>query len=382
MNLYNSYDPLHEKKYFSNFSDCLFSISRLQINITIKKICIFGITFLILGSSYSQENLTYQKPPKAILELVNAPLTPSVQMDSKGENIVLLFRDPFKSIAELSEKEMRLGGLRINPKTNIGSRTNYYNNIEVMKATTKEVRKVTGIPLNARIANLRWSPDQKMVAFTNTAINGVEVWVLNIKQASVKKLTEANVNANLRNSFVWFKDNSALLVKMLPADRKELINTHETIPDGPTITVSSGSKAQNWTYQDLLKNPNDEHNFEQLSRSAIIKVNLDGSKSKWVPAAMYSSISFSPDGKYIMISAIKRPFSYIVPYRRFPSVTTIFDPSGKVVKEILEVPLTEVLPKGFMAVREGKRNLRWRADHPATLVWVEALDGGNPANKV
>ena len=382
MNLYNSWYPFHEKKYFSYFSDCLLSISRLQINITIKKICIFGITFLVLGSSYAQENLKYQKPPKGILELVDAPLTPSVQMDSRGENIVLLFRDPYKSIAELSEKEMRLGGLRINPKTNIGSRTNYHNNIEVMKATTKEVRKVTGIPLNARIANLRWSPDQKMIAFTNTAINGVEVWVLNIKQASVKKLTEANVNANLRNPFVWFKDNSALLIKMLPTDRKELINTHETIPGGPTITVSSGSKAQNRTYQDLLKNPNDEHNFEQLARSEIIKVNLDGSKSKWLPAAMYSRISFSPNGKYIMISAIQRPFSYIVPYRRFPLVTTIFDPSGKVVKEILEVPLTEVLPKGFMAVREGKRNLRWRADHPATLVWIEALDGGNPANEV
>ncbi|MGB0177955.1 MAG: hypothetical protein ACPF9D_12370, partial [Owenweeksia sp.] len=49
---------------------------------------------------YAQEKLTYQEPPQAILELVNAPLAPSVQIDRKGENIVLLYRDPFKSIAE------------------------------------------------------------------------------------------------------------------------------------------------------------------------------------------------------------------------------------------------------------------------------------------
>jgi dipeptidyl aminopeptidase/acylaminoacyl peptidase len=46
------------------------------------------------------------------------------------------------------------------------------------------------------------------------------------------------------------------------------------------------------------------------------------------------------------------------------------------------VPLTEITHKGFSAVRTGKRNMDWRADKPATLYFVEALDEGNPANQV
>ena len=91
----------------------------------------FLIAFLLFGNAFTQEKLNYQKPPQAILDLVDAPLAPSAYLNNEGTQIVLLYRDAYKSIAEMSEKEMRLAGLRINPKTNIGSRTRYYNNIEI-----------------------------------------------------------------------------------------------------------------------------------------------------------------------------------------------------------------------------------------------------------
>ena len=77
-----------------------------------------------------------------------------------------------------------------------------------------------------------------------------------------------------------------------------------------------------------------------------------------------------------------KPFSYLVPYRRFPSKTTIYTKDGKKVETVVEVPLIEDLPKGFMSVRKGKRNFRWRNDKPATLVYTKALDDGDPENKV
>jgi len=343
-----------------------------------KNLFFLFLALLFIPNIYSQENLEYQKPPEAILELVDAPLAPSVLIDNKGENIVLLYRDAYKSIAELSEKEMRLGGLRINPKTNIGSRVNYYNNFKVKQASEKDAHQVDGLPENGRYANFRWSPNQQMMAFTNTTSKGAELWVLDIKKASVKKLTDDNLNANMGNPLVWFKDNSALLVKTLPAKRKELIDVEEAVPTGPTISVSSGEKAQNRTYQDLLKNPNDEYNFEQLAHSEIYKVSLDGAISSWLPAAMYRSISFSPDGNYVKVTTTHKPFSYIVPYYRFPTKTNIYDPSGKYVKNMIDDPLIEVMPKGFMAEKKGKRNMGWRSDKPATLYWAEALDEGDP----
>ena len=329
---------------------------------------------------FSQDNVTYQKPSEEILELVNAPLAPSVLMDDNEQYMVLLYRDAFKTIAELSEDELRLGGLRINPNTNIGSRTNYYNNMKVKLIKDKELTQVEGLPTDPRIANINWSPDQKTIAFTNTTNTGVEIWLLDVATAKVKKLTEANVNANMGDVINWFRDGSALLVKFVPESRKALINTAESVPVGPTISTNDGKKAQNRTYQDLLKNKNDEFNFEQLATADIYKVGLDGKQEKWMGSNMFTNISFSPNGEYVMITTVKKPFSYLVPYYRFPSETTIYSKDGNKVETVLEVPLIEDLPQGFMAERKGRRNLSWRADKPSTLIFAEVLDGGDPEN--
>ncbi len=331
---------------------------------------------------HSQESLTYQKPSEEILKLVDAPLAPTVLITDNGKHMVMLYRDAYKTIEELSEDELRLAGLRINPKTNIGSRTNYYNNIKIKPTSASQEVQVSGLPENPRLANFSWSPDQSKIAVTNTTKTGVEVWILDLEKASVKKITQANVNANMRDVINWFKDGNSILVKMLPSARKPLINVSEAVPAGPTISSNDGKKAQNRTYQDLLKNPNDEFNFEQLALSELHKVDLNGNASLWKGPDMYSSLSFSPDGSYIMAETIDRPFSYLVPYYRFPSTTTIYKNDGSLVHEILKVPLIEDLPQGFMAERTGMRDISWRNDKPATLIYAQVLDGGDPENEV
>ncbi len=343
---------------------------------------IFSIFLFVFALGLGQEKLTYQKPSKEILELVDAPLAPSVLITDDGNYMVLLYRDYYKTIAELSETELRLAGLRINPKTNIGSRTNYYNNIKVKQIGKNEAIQVNGMPESPRLSNFKWSPDQSMIAATNTTANGVELWVLDLKKAQLTQLTDAKINANMRDVVNWFKDGKSVLVKMLPNDRKELINVSEAVPQGPTISSNDGKKAQNRTYQDLLKNPNDEFNFEQLARSELYKVSMDGTMAKWMEPAMYSNISFSPDGNYVMITKVEKPFSYLVPYYRFPSTTTVYQSSGELVSTLLEVPLIEDLPKGFMAVRMGMRELSWRNDHPASIIYAQALDEGDPDKEV
>ncbi|MCF6358048.1 MAG: hypothetical protein L3J54_09610, partial [Draconibacterium sp.] len=303
---------------------------------------LFSFAFSIVNA---QEDLTYQQPPKEILELADAPLTPSVRIDDKNKNIVLLYRNKYKSIAELSETELRLAGLRINPVTNIGSRTTYYFNMALMKIGKKEVLKVNGLPTSPRLANFSWSPDQTKMAFTNTVPDGVELWVLDIADASCKKLTEATLNANVGRPFSWFTNGQSFLVRFLPDDKKPLIDKSTAVPTGPRVSVSDGEKAQNRTYQDLLQDKADEFNFEQLVRSTIYKVDLDGNKKLWKETAMYAGMSFSPDGEYVLISTLHKPFSYIVTLSRFPSKTVIFDKNGNEIKVLLESPLEEVRPK-------------------------------------
>ncbi|MEE3226632.1 MAG: S9 family peptidase, partial [Bacteroidota bacterium] len=343
-----------------------------------KKLNLLSLFLLLTASVVAQVNLDYQKPPQEILDLVDVPRAPWVLMKTEGDTMLLMYRDSYKTIAELSEEELRLGGLRINPKTNIGSRTTFYNDIKIKGIEETEAGTISGLPEDAKLSNFNWSPDESKMAFTNTIEDGVQVWVLDLETAIAKRVTEAFVNANMGNPISWFKDGESLLVNMLPATRKELVNTAEAVPTGPTISTSDGSKAQNRTYQDLLQNPNDVFNFEQLATSALVKVNLDGTSTLWKDAAMYSDVSFSPDGNYIMTSTIHKPFSYIVPYYRFPETVTVYQQDGTEVKVVNETSLLEELPQGFMATQTGKRRISWRADQPATLYWVEALDQGDP----
>jgi dipeptidyl aminopeptidase/acylaminoacyl peptidase len=190
------------------------------------------------------------------------------------------------------------------------------------------------------------------------------------------------VNANLRDVINWFEDSKSILVKMIPNTKQDIINTEESIPIGPIVSINDGKKAQNRTYQDLLKNKNDEHNFENLAISDLYKVSLNGENIKWLSKAMYNRIDFSPDGEYVMVTTIEKPFSYLVPYFRFPYKTVIYTKYGKKIETVVEVPLIEDLPKGFMSVRKGKRKFNWRNDKPASLIFIQALDGGNPEKEV
>ena len=343
---------------------------------------VLPLLLLPISYAFSQEAITYQKPPQEILELIDIERAPSVFADSKKQKMILVFRDQYKSITELSENEMRLAGLRINPKTNIGSRTTYYNNIKLLTVDSQSINDIGGLPNNPRLANFSWSHDESKIAFTHTTELGVELWYIDLTNLQAKRLTEAKLNANMGSVIQWFKSDESILVKFLPKDRKSLIDSANAVPVGPTVSNSDGSKAQNRTYQDLLKNTNDEFNFEQLAHAELIEVSLKGKTKPWLPSAMYTSIDISPDGNYIAVTQVKRPFSYLVPYRRFPQQTDIFETDGKLVSNFNQVPLTEEIPKGFMAERTGKRRLQWRSDQPATMVYAEALDGGDPENQV
>ena len=341
------------------------------------------LLFLLVSYFVSaQENLTYQKPPKEILELADYERAPTVNMDTNKEYMLLSYRSTYKTLDELNQEEMRLGGLRINPVTNISSTVTYVNNLKLRKIAEKDEIQVKGLPENPKISNLSMSPNQKKIAFSHTTNIGVELWIIDVVSAQATKLTEAIVNANMGNPFSWFADSQSILVRMLVQNRPALIDVKKDLPTGPTVSTSDGNVSQNRTYQDLLKNPLDEQNFETLITSELYKISVNGKAELFKKADMYSGESISPDGNYIMISTIQRPFSYIVPLNRFPQKTVVYDKTGNEIKVVNEVPLSEIIPKGFSSVRKGKRNMTWRTDKPATLYFVEALDEGDQANKV
>lgn len=325
----------------------------------------------------AQESITYQKPSAEILKLADYERPPGVLMNSKKDWIVFTYRPTYKTLEDLSQQEMKLGGLRINPVTNISSTATCSNNLKVRKINDKTEVQVKNLPANPKITYTSFSPDEKKLAFTNTTNKGVELWIVDLETAAAKKVTSDNLNANLGSPYLWYKDSQHLLIKTLPQNRGTLIDASKDLPTGPIVSTADGKVSQNRTYQDLLKNPQDEKNFEILTASEVYNVDLNGNLKKVKDHDLYSGLSFSPDGNYLMATTIKKPFSYIVPLSRFPMTTTVYDMNGNAVKTVNEIPLNEVMPKGFSSVRTGKRDMGWRSDMPATLVYTEALDGGD-----
>ncbi|WNI37178.1 prolyl oligopeptidase family serine peptidase [Chryseobacterium sp. SG20098] len=325
----------------------------------------------------AQENISYQKPSAEILKLADYERPPSVLMNSKKDWVVFTYRPTYKTLEDLSQNEMKLGGLRINPVTNISSSMIYSNNLKIRKLNDKNEIQVKNLPSHSKIAYVSFSPDEKKLAFTNTTAKGVELWIVDMETASAKKITADNLNANLGMPYIWYNDSQSFLIRTLPQNRAALLNADEDLPTGPIVSTADGKVSQNRTYQDLLKNPQDEKNFETLTASEIYNVDLTGNLKKLKDQDMYTGLSFSPDGNYLLATIIKKPFSYIVPLSRFPSTTVVYDMKGNTVKTVNDVPLNEIMPKGFSSVRTGKREMAWRSDTPATLTYAEALDGGD-----
>ncbi len=341
--------------------------------------------FLLLlwsAMATAQNTTGYQMPPKPLADLVLAAPTPTVSVDSKSQYMLIMERNTATStVAELSQPELRLAGLRINPATNGPSRAAYINNLKLKKvaADAPEIA-VMGLPANAQISNIQWSPDDSKIGFTITTSGTIELYVIEVATATARRVSNLALNAVLGLPYQWLSDNQSFIVRAIATERGAAPQISR-VPTGPTIQENMGTKAQAATYQDLLKNPSDEQLFEYYATAQAMKVNLDGTVQKIGSVGIVATATPSPDGKYVLIETVHRPFSYLVTVNRFPSKIDIFESSGSFVKTLTDNPLQENVPWGPDAVPTGQRNHDWRSDAPATVYWVEALDGGDPKRK-
>jgi dipeptidyl aminopeptidase/acylaminoacyl peptidase len=322
----------------------------------------------------SQGPLKYQVPPDEIVKIVDAPATPSVSVSPDNKTMIIIERPPIITIGELSETELRLAGLRINPVTGGPSRQTGNKSFRVMNIDGTNLREIKGLPSVPRLGSPVWSNNSARFAFTNTTASGVELWICSIADMSARRIAE-KINPVFGNNISWLPDNESL-VFLAPGIERGPEPERSNVPEGPVIQESLGRKGQAATYQDLLKDPSDEALFEYYATSDLMLWN-GSSVSRIGKEGMITDVSPSPDGNYLMITLIKKPFSYIVPYNSFPTLIQIWDTKGTVLKTINERPLIENQPRGYDMVLPGPRNYSWRPDKPSTVYWVEALDDGD-----
>jgi len=338
-----------------------------------------AIVFFIVNTGLAQqpESVSYRMPPQPIADIADAIPTPAVDIDPTNQWLLVMELPSLLPIEELALPELRLAGIRLAPRTNGPSRDRYYTGLRLVHIATGEEFPVTDIPTGIKIQNIRWSPDGQHIAFSIMNKDGMYLWIADTTSKVARQLIPDKLNGTYDTPIQWVSDSRTLLCKVVPEDRGQPPEAPDT-PHAPVIQETTGKKAPARTYQDLLKNPHDENLFEYYTTSQILKVDLDGAKTTLGEHGIYRSATPSPDGKYILVQTVHRPFSYLVPVYRFPLRVEVWDMEGNLVKQVADVPLAEEVPIGFDAVVAGRRSFTWRADAPATLCWIEAQDGGDP----
>jgi len=322
----------------------------------------------------AQDNPAYRTPSPALAAIVDAPLTPGVSLSPDRTRILLLERPALPPVAELAEPELRLAGLRINPATNGPSRAPYYTAIVVKAIADGAEKRVAGFPALARLTSLAWSPDGRHLLTTVERDTSVQLWLVDIDAGTARQLTPRALNGILDNP-AWI-DARTIVASFVPAGRGTP-PAAPTVPTGPVVQENLSGKRPARTYADMLTSPHDESVFEYYATSELALVTVDGQVTPLGLRGLIGNASPSPDGQYLLVTRWTRPYSYLVPVDRFPTQVAVHDRNGRLVHTVADLPLAENIPIPTGSVRTGPRNVAWRADSPATLSWVQALDGGD-----
>ena len=341
-----------------------------------KKINI-SVIFTLIIFSFTLAEEGYKMPPKAIADLVDAPVTPNISISPNKKNILILERASLPSIEELSQPELRLAGLRISPMTNGRSRANSYKGILIQNIKSGKQKKVKGLPKNAKISSVSWSPDSKRIAMSVINGNQINLYLSETKTGKAKLLIKKPLNTIYGSAFYWLSDSKSLIIKTI-IDNRGNSPKLSNVPSGPILQENLGNVSPARTYQDLLTSPYDEDLFDYYVSAQVLHVDIKGKMKKIGKPGVFRRVEPSPDGKYILSERIHRPYSYLVPVNRFPNLIQILDIKGNLIHTLRDMPLAESIPIGRDAVISGPRYFAWRSDVGSTIYYVNALDKGNP----
>ncbi len=342
-----------------------------------------------LAQASPHENTQYRLPPEALQAIVDAARPPALALSPRRDLAAMIDTPALPSIAEVAQPELKLAGLRINPRTYSPSRFSFGSGLCILHIDTRRETAISGLPKPLRLVSSAWSPDQRYLAFSHMAYaekgggGAVELWLVDVEAASARRLTTRPLSYISGGGFGWLPNASGLLV-YLKAATQGRAPQGTGVPAGPSVqdTGESSRTRQLRTYADLLRSEDDARLFEHYATTQLALVDLHGKVRKLGAPDMFTGASVAPGGQYILTQALQRPFSYMVPASSFARRIDVRDLAGKVVHLVARRPLEEGLPPGNDAVSPGVRHVSWRGDAPATLVWAEAQDGGDPAVQV
>ncbi|HSJ23338.1 MAG TPA: prolyl oligopeptidase family serine peptidase [Longimicrobiales bacterium] len=316
----------------------------------------------------------WARPPAAIEQAVLAPRYENATLTNRSPNGRFFLHQAAENLpsqADFAKESLWFGGLQIDPAAN-RARTFTTRGATALSVTEWETGRTIDIqvPRGARVTGARWSPEGDRVAYFANTDNATHIWVAELPSGRSRQVTRTPVLATLNTSFDWTTDGRGIVTVLVPQGRGAPPATPE-VPTGPQVRLSSEGENRLRTYFDLMEWP---HQFEQLEyyttgQLAIVDVQSRTERRIGQPA-MIRSVDVGPNGEYLRVSTMQKPFSYIVTVSMFGGKEELWSADGRVITTLSERPLNEgVRQTGDDGPGSGQqdgnmRNLQW---HPAGL---------------
>lgn len=329
----------------------------------------------------------YQKAPQAVRKVLDAPPVPRASVGRARDKVLFFTPVLYPSIADLAKPYVRLAGLRIDVASNGPHNGPQFTDL-LLKDVASDTEQNIALPAGFRVSQPFWSPEGHAIAFTHATDSGVELWILDTRTARTAAVPGVKLNAAISSAGPgeenqpchWMPDGKQLLCQTIPSGRGAPPKP-PAVPSGPRVQESFGKAAPVATFEDLLQNEYDSALFDYYASSQLALIDaVSGRVSNVGAPGIFLIADPAPDGKHVLVSRIHRPYSYIVPVERFAREEEVWGVTGKTVYKVASLPLQENIPIG--GVPMGVREISWHPTKPATLVWAEALDDGDPKKQV
>ena len=343
-------------------------MSRLSVRAaTLAVVGLTGLTQWV----FSQE--PYKRPPEIVQRILDAPRPPTVIPSPDGKTLLLAEPMGIPTIADFAQPLLRLAGLRINPQTSGPYSVTGFQAITLRDVATGQERRIQ-VPPSAHLGQPMWSPDGGRIAFTHLTGDGMELWVADAATGVAQRVA-GGLNGTTGAPCGWMPRSDALLCRMVPAGRG-MVPEEPRVPIGPIVQRNDGKAAPVPTFEDLLASPHDEALFTYYATAQLALVPAAGGQPRLLGRpAIFTESDPGPGAEVILVSRAQKPYSYQVTINQFPQEVEIWSLTGDKVATAASLPLSEDAPMD--GVSPGPRSFTWVAGRPATLMYVEALDGGD-----
>lgn len=322
----------------------------------------------------------YKLPPRHIQDVFDTQRPPYFSFIPFSEMAMEINYERYQSLEQIADPTVKLAGREISIRLNATPNRYPENHLVIHDFGTDKQLKLE-LPPHIKIRKRKLSFDNSKLAISHETNEGVRLAIVDLKTGKIKYFENIFLNDSFGDdAFWWLNDNKTLFIKIIPSDRVE-IPSRPSAPASPIIEETSGKVSTTRTYQNLLQDKYDEVLFDHFFTSQLAMLNTSNKKLKIISSPkIWEEIQLSPDNNFVFVTTLNKPYSYHVPYYRFPQTMQILDIKGKFVAAVYDRPLQDQVPIG--GVYQGRRRFQWQPLKAASLIWAEALDDGDPKKEV